>query len=247
IKIIELQHGLISPEDIFYIYPPKVAPVVSQALFADQIWTYGQFWKETLQKGVEYSPSQIKTIGYYHFDTPDADSKIIEMGANAKSGGNPLILFTTQTFLHDPFIAYIQWLHQDMTAKGQQAHIWIKNHPNEKRETYAALEALPNVEIVTGDLKSMFRVCDYHVSIYSTTLYDALREGKQNFALYVESCADYVISVLNSGVAQRVNMNENILELSNTQVKTIRPENFYATYDPEMWRNRPELIEVSLK
>lgn len=247
VEVIELQHGLISTEDIFYVYPPKVAPVVERALFADQIWTYGAYWKETLAQGVEYSPKQTQVIGYYHFDTGDVDPEIMEKGKQAKADGKPLILFTTQTFLHEPFIEYIQWLHADLKVKGQKAYIWVKNHPNEQREIYAAIEALENVETVTGDLKSMFRVCDYHVSIYSTTLYDALREGKQNFALYVESCADYVETVLNSGVAQRVNMKENLLELSIDQGKEIHSEHFYATYDVGMWNNSPELIEVSTK
>ncbi|MEL6634357.1 MAG: hypothetical protein AAFQ83_23025 [Bacteroidota bacterium] len=247
LEVIELQHGLISTEDIFYVYPPKVAPVVDRALFADQIWTYGAYWEEILAQGVEYSPKQTKVIGYYHFETEDVDPEIMEKGQQAKADGQPLIFFTTQTFLHEPFIAYIQWLHADLEAKGQKAHIWVKNHPNELREAYAAIEALENVEIVTGDLKSMFRVCDYHVSIYSTTLYDALREGKQNFALYVESCADYVEAVLNSGVAQRVNMKENLLELSIDQGEAIHPEHFYATYDAGMWNTHPARTEVSTK
>ena len=66
IKAVELQHGLIVPEDIFYVFPSETKTVIEKALFADEIYVYGEYWKSNLLKGVEYPAEKIKTLGYYH-------------------------------------------------------------------------------------------------------------------------------------------------------------------------------------
>ena len=99
VKTIELQHGLIAPEDIFYMFPNVIKPIRERALFANEIWVYGKFWKERLLKGAEYTDQQIKLFGYYLLadkQTPAlVNDKLKKLKHNKK-----VILITTQTNLH---------------------------------------------------------------------------------------------------------------------------------------------------
>ncbi|MEW6470458.1 MAG: hypothetical protein AB1458_16210 [Bacteroidota bacterium] len=230
VETIELQHGLIAPEDIFYLFPETVRPVKGRALFADRILVYGEYWKNRLLAGVEYSEEQISIIGYYHFSMPDkrAEAQLAEL-----KNGKKVILVTTQTFMHGYYTQFVAWLAEDNAQKGYDYWIWVKIHPNEKPEHYSTLAALPNVKLVDFQLESLFRFTDIHISVYSTTLYDALRFNMLNFALYVEQYGDYVNSVVGSGIAALLNWKQNPIE-SAPHSKTIHgsiQEMYYADFD----------------
>ncbi|MGB0165824.1 MAG: hypothetical protein ACPF8V_03115, partial [Luteibaculum sp.] len=76
VKVIELQHGLISKGDLYYAYDDWIKPVAEKALFQDELWVYGQYWKDLIiQKGSELKENQIIVKGYYHF-TPDIEEEV---------------------------------------------------------------------------------------------------------------------------------------------------------------------------
>lgn len=229
IKVIELQHGLIAPEDIFYVYPEKVASVTSRALFADEIWTYGTYWREVLLNGSEYKPQQIKVLGYYLYEKQKRNQAFIH-SIRERTDGAPVLLLTTQFRLFQTFIDYVQWLSQDMIAKNIQGLIIVKPHPNNREGTFEELSTLPNVLISRDDLYDLFASSDMHVSIYSTTLYEATRLGLTNFSLYVESCKDYINSILASGIARKLEWGINPFELTVDQDHTVQSETYFAPF-----------------
>lgn len=222
IKRYELQHGLIAPEDIFYVMPKIVESVREKALFSDKIFTYGNFWKERLQKGYEFSANQIISIGYTMYVGTDL-SEEQRATLHSKANGKKVILVTTQTFMHAYFIDYIHFLSQNLIERNMDYTIFVKLHPAEKVELYESLQKLPNVSLINMNLDALFPFVDMNISIYSTTLYDSLRHNVPSFAIWVDEFSEYVQSILDSGVAQRVEMTENPVdklliknELANT-------------------------------
>lgn len=228
---VELQHGLIAEEDVFYVFPAAVRPVIDRALFADTILVYGEFWKQRLLKGCEYPEGRIGIIGYYHFEAQGENLQLRETLEQFKDEGN-LLLVTTQTSLHPYFIAYLDWLAKDIRDKELPWKIVVKPHPAEKKGIYDVLTSNDNVCIVEGNLEHLFPLCDLHLSIYSTTLFDAIRFGIKSYALYVSAYGDYVNSMIASGVAERVEGHTNFLAGADGQGTVLRREHYYADFDP---------------
>jgi len=65
IRSIELQHGLIAGNDLYYQYSEVFGKGVNKAFFPDKIVVYGSYWKEILMKGCEFKESQIAVGGDY--------------------------------------------------------------------------------------------------------------------------------------------------------------------------------------
>lgn len=204
IRVIELQHGLIAHEDIFYNFPSKVKPVMPKALFADKILVYGHAWKERLLKGAEYQAQQIDILGYYHFQHNQptaADTALLE-----KIGDRKIILFTTQTYMEKQFVAYIKKFED---ALNKDFVLLIKPHPLEKKHFYTdAFSEHNNIFITESNLDFLFQHAYCNVTCYSTTVFDAIRNGVKSIAINFLNCADYVQGFVDAGVVIRVEENE---------------------------------------
>ncbi|GAB4149910.1 MAG: hypothetical protein Fur0041_22820 [Bacteroidia bacterium] len=224
--VIELQHGLISPNDIFYCFPENIQPVRDQALFPDKILVYGEYWKQQLQKGYEFPASSVDIAGYYLFEgsvKSDSDTELLR----SKIIGKKVILITTQTMLHDLFIRYIRFLSNDLTKKKEQAVIIVKNHPAEKRENYGALNDLENVVFSNQPLSQLFPMAHYHISIYSTTLYDAHRYHVKSFALDTDpALKEYVEPIIQDQVAIRLKPDQNPMDIADT-TNAAHPDHYF--------------------
>jgi hypothetical protein len=68
IKTVELQHGLISKHDLYYVYPGKYREALSKGIFPNEIWLFGNFWKEVLQRGAESEFMKPVVIGNFTAD-----------------------------------------------------------------------------------------------------------------------------------------------------------------------------------
>jgi len=212
IEVVELQHGLISPEDIFYMLPQQVTTIRDRALFSDRIFTFGDFWANRLKKGAEFAEEQIDTFGFYPYENTELTQPFLE-NEYPKIKGKKVILITTQTFLEELFISYTKQLSEQLIQSGDKAIILLKTHPMEKREHYQSLWNISNVLHPEESVEALFSIADVHISIFSTTLYDALRYGvSANFSLQVPEWKDYIDSVLESGVAAPLRLDENPLD-----------------------------------
>ncbi len=215
IEAIELQHGLIAEQDIFYVFPKEVGAVKDRALFADKILVYGQYWKDVLLKGAEYSSSQIKIIGYYlynDFSNYSSQKKYLK----DLIGDKDVILITTQTFIHSHFIDYTLSLAKNITETKRNAIILLKPHPSENIETYSGVFSNSGcVKVVDNPLPLLLQISNAHVSIYSTTLYDSLRYRVKNYVYKVKEFEDYVNGIISSGVAEEIELGQNPLDRIN--------------------------------
>ncbi len=225
---IELQHGLIAPEDIFYMFPHPVKAIRGKALFAEEIWVYGDFWKQRLLQGAEYTEEQIKVFGYYLHENKNIPLSIEEKLKKLK-GDKKIILITTQDKHPREISEYISFLSKDLLLKKQEYVIWVKPHPAEKKDAFRSVIKGGNVFILEDNLDYLFRYSDMIVSIYSTTLYDACRYNIPAFSLFAESCADYVHSIVDSGVAKILYSDQNPVELLGALNKKIEPRFYFDT------------------
>lgn len=227
IKVIELQHGLIATKDVFYVFPEQTKDVINKALFADQIWVYGNYWKKVLENGIEYK-NKIKIAGYYLYDHfegyEEAEKEIDDFAA-----GKKLIIITTQTSLHKAFIDYTLWLVNDIKSRNLPYKILVKTHPLEKQSHYEILHQTEGIKMVNYPLPVLFNKVQLHVTIYSTTLYDGAKAGVPGFALYNEQYKDYIEEIIQSGVAHPLAQNENPVDLIN-KLKKVDSGYYYSDF-----------------
>jgi hypothetical protein len=221
IKAVELQHGLIAPEDIFYVFPENVKTIAFKSLFPDIIFTYGQYWSKVLLKGAEFNPRQVHELGVYQeLNTYVSEEKRKELSDFMQ--GCSMMLVTTQTFLHENFSSYIKWLSGDLFKKRSDIKIVVKNHPSEKPENYAGLVGLENVKLSRINTEYLLSVCQWHISCYSTTLYDATKYSCRNFSLYIEQCRDYIRTFETEGISTIIQPEQNPIEVKEEHKNNTR-------------------------
>lgn len=217
---IEFQHGLIAPEDIFYMMPENIAPVRDRALFADRIWVYGNFWKERLKKGCEYPENKIDVIGYYPYDRSHFDPEK-ENKTNKEYRNKAIILIATQTFAHKYFIEYTAWLAGDLLSRKDEKEylILLKPHPNEQKGIYDELKKFPNVRIVDTNIDLLLSSASVLISIYSTVIYEARRYNVPCFSLCIDEYRDYIESFVQSGISNKLMPFQNPLSVTAAECR----------------------------
>lgn len=227
----ELQHGIIAPEDIFYVFPDKIKKVAHKALFPDKIFVYGDYWKKTLEQGFEFTSDQIKCIGDYQYygALSETDALILKDWKKEEQ----LILVTTQTYLHQYFIAYVQFLHQQILTHQLPYKILLKIHPHEQKQTYASLLSLERVFFTESPVQHLFPLCSMQVSIYSTTLFEALSYKVSNFSLMVEECMDYVQHLIQQEISIGLPLNQCPWEMPYKAISD-KSKYFYAPFTAEI-------------
>ena len=235
IQSIELQHGLIAEQDIFYVFPKPIEAIRERALFPDKLFCYGQYWINVVKKGYEFSHEQLDIIGLYQYIKSDiTDNEKLALDRFLQN--QQFILITTQTFLHKEFIDYINFLSNDLINKKSSLKIIVKNHPSEKLELYESINKLINCKVFNVNVEYLLKNCTYHVSIYSTTLYDALKYDCINYALKVESCIDYVLNIINDGIALPLNPDQSLLDVSANEKSVINSKFFYEDFNAHKYK-----------
>ena len=230
VRIIELQHGLIDEQDIFYVFPEKVQSVVKRALFADYILTYGKSWNKILSKGTEYTEQQVKVLGYYHYKNQSLtnDEKLLDV----RIGSNKVALFTTQTFLEQTFIDYINFIKNTIPANYL---IVIKPHPRENLSMYTnCFGNCNNIIIANCSLDFLLSKASFNITCYSTTVFDAMRFNVKSMAINFDRCKDYVQSFVEKNVVVKVEPNQNIFDkLSELNKLEVDSDSWYSEYNFE--------------
>ena len=230
IECVELQHGLIAPQDIFYIFPDNINTVRKNALFADKIYLFGEYWKNVLLKGREYDSNQIEIIGYYLYDDFTKYAREREI-LNEIILDKKVVLITTQTFIHKGYIEFTMALLKEIELMKEPYIIIIKPHPAENQEIYRdAFVDSKTVKVLQYPLTVLLEKADLHISIYSTTLYDALRYNIKNYVFKVKGCEDYVNEIVESGVAEEIMSPKDIFNNSKKQMQ-LQSELFYEKFN----------------
>lgn len=214
IPVIELQHGIISTNDIFYVFPEQVKDVLKNALFPDEIFVFGNYWKKILLNGYEFAPENIHVVGDFISRVPPSTNpdnqevkQILEWKQNS-----PIVLICTQTFMHEFYISYITKLAQLLNSQYPSWKIIVKIHPNEKKEIYLqSLSTLSNVMITNYfNLDFLFSISAIHISVYSTTLFEALKYPHlKNLTIECHYANDYRNELIFNKIAYPISENDN--------------------------------------
>jgi hypothetical protein len=227
VYVAELQHGIIDENDIFYCYPESVKEINQLALFPDSFFTFGQYWSALLTKFHEQN--NVVTAGDYTFRVP----------AEFRTQKNR-VLITTQTSMLNDYMSIIEWVANQVSMH----HDWevvVRHHPLENENNLSAYRELcsryPFVrESVGCSLSEDFQEAMVHVSIYSTTLFDASRWPLKNYSIQnFGTSAAYAASILKTGIAEGIEIGDsmNLKGFNPTSLKQeglVKADYFYSAF-----------------
>ena len=237
VTCIELQHGLIAEQDVFYNFPKKILEIKKELLFADFIGVYGSYWKNKLLKGYEYQSEKIFIIGNYQFETIIKNEEykyLVELNKTKKS-----ILITTQTSLHKQYIDFIIQLDAELNKQSQDFAIIIKTHPNENENLYKeALKSYKSIYFTKLPVSTLFQFIKINITSYSTTLFDAIKFNVVNYVFKLPQTEDYVNAIIKDGIATKIDL-KNIKIFKDSKYENKEPEYYYQK------QNLKSLVDIN--
>lgn len=236
IKTVELQHGLISTNDVYYIYSDYMRSAASSALFADHIVVYGSYWKNMLLRGNEYIEDQITVVGDYTFNTRKYEPEQV-----VPESKEDLIVVAAQKYMADDYIAYMHQLMPLLKDKHPSWRVILKLHPSfVSSEDYSSLDRYTNLQVVRNeaDLFELFTRARIQITIYSTTLYDSLGYSVLNFSLQDFSIyQDYAKEMIREQVAIPLAFDDDPVarweKLQHEESSILKREEVYGLWEPE--------------
>lgn len=211
IRCYEIQHGLIAESDIFYVFPKSISAIRNKALFPDKILVYGDYWKNILLKGEEFAEENIVCIG----DFRKKSESISERNASIEEfcEGHSIILISSQTYMSEFYKNYAAYLSKLLQTKHAGWKILLKLHPNEKENDYNSLSTLSNILVSKENINHLFGLSQVHISVYSTTLYEALEYDLLNLSLQHLPFKDYTDSMVRDRIALPIGEHDDPVEI----------------------------------
>lgn len=235
IRSIELQHGLISGNDLYYVYDRTFAQGVQNAFFPDKILVYGEYWKKVLLRGIEFSETTIDVAGDYIFRKNNRADLTVQK--------ENLVMVCSQKGMHDDYLIYCRKLAEKM-AHHPDWKIIVKLHPLEtNRKAYETLTT-QGIEIAAenASLDDLMRRAKIQISIYSTTFFDAIGMDVTNFSIQnFGTSADYAADIIQEGVAHPIGADDDPIskfeQLKSENTVNLSREAIYAPLNCEIIRN----------
>ena len=231
IKTIELQHGLISKHDLYYVYPSKYRSAFSKGIFPDEIWLFGIFWKKVLQGGAESEFMKPIVVGNFIADTP---ALLVSVEKENR------VLLCAQKNLSEPYIAWIRFMRDSILPLHKDWKLIVKLHPLESDAKRYEDEANDFIEVlpISSSLNEELKRAKIHVSIYSTTFFDALGMNVKNYSLDgIGYSGDYAAEMVAMGVAESLTKSEDVIakfEQANNQRDNLLREDVFTSFQPRM-------------
>ena len=231
IKTVELQHGLISRHDLYYVYPEMYRGALAKGMFPNEIWLFGKFWKDVLQRGAESEFMIPLVVG--HFTT---DSKVNPEKINKENR----VLLCAQKNLSAPYIQWIRFMRDHVLPNHPDWKLIVKLHPLESEEKKYMNEASDCVEVlpISASLNEELVRAKIQVSIYSTTFFDALGMNVKNYSLNeIEYSSDYAAEMVELGVAESLKNLEDVIakyERSPNVLDYLTRQDVFSSFQPGM-------------
>lgn len=205
IKTVELQHGLISKHDLYYVYPEKYRMAVAKGMFPNEIWLFGNFWKEVLLRGAESECMKPIVLGNFTTDS------MVKLGEIQKENR---VLLCSQKNLSEPYIQWIRFMRDCVLPNHTDWKLIVKLHPLESKENEYFNEASEQIEIlpVSASLSEELTRAKIQVSIYSTTFFDSLGMEVRNYSLNeIGFSSDYATEMVDMGIAESLKNEEDVI------------------------------------
>lgn len=231
IKTIELQHGLISKQDLYYVYPKRYSNSLATAIFPNEIWLFGKFWKSVLEQGAESEFMKPLVVGNFIAD------------ASAQSSGftkENRILLCAQKNLTEPYVEWIRFMKRHVLPLHTGWKLIVKMHPLESNTEAYLNEEDYSVEVLplNSSLAEELSKSKIQVSIYSTTFFDALGKGVRNYSLI--DCGfsiDYAMEMVELKLAEPLKVSEDVISkyLEESEFNgNLSREDVFAIFQPRI-------------
>ncbi|MFT4678116.1 MAG: hypothetical protein ACI84C_001691 [Flavobacteriales bacterium] len=228
-RSIEIQHGLIARNDLYYVYDDYAKSTASIAFFPDVLLTYGSYWKNVVLAGHEHTIDSVQVVGdYTSFAWPD-----LKEGKRDK-----ILLITAQKNMADDYVNYILNLASKVQKQHADWQITVKLHPKEpQKDKYtSAFDSHPTVSLIGNEtgLHDALSKAQIHLSIYSTTLYDAIGHNLLNLSLQAySSSADYAADIIKDKVAYPLLFDDDPIALlaKDWDYDLVNRSELYADFD----------------
>lgn len=232
VQVIEIQHGLISNEDMYYVYPSEIEANREKGLFPDKILLFGNYWKDILLSGSEFAEDQLLVVGDYSVRASGWKNYV---GAEKEN----ILFIGAQKNMPRKYVSYTENLLKKVEENHPEWKVVVKLHPYEKEpELYAHLDEHPQCEIMgkESDLMLLLSKARIQVSVYSTTFFDALGLDIANFSIQnYTNGADYAASMAESGIAIPVQFEDDPISIWKTlpSKPNLEREEVYASFNPK--------------
>jgi hypothetical protein len=139
--------------------------------------------------------------------------------------------------MHDDYVTYVQHLMQH-TSVYPEWKVIVKLHPLEKNKAayYALAKLGAEIRDIETPLDTLLKQCKIHISIYSTTFYDALGFDVCNYSVQeFGSMSDYAADMIQEGVALPLFLQENpitkYLSENNDSSLQMPRNDVYSSFD----------------
>ena len=111
----------------------------------------------------------------------------------------------------------------------------MKPHPAEDANIYLkAFQDFEGIKVVTIPINELFSRFKINISIYSTTLFDALRYEVKNYVFMIPQCSDYVNGILDAKIATLLDENFDNFEIVLVNDKIINSKNYYDLLNKDL-------------
>jgi len=208
IPVIELQHGLIIPNHMGYFWGVNNRNQLKESPFPDILVVFGSHFKNILLKNPFLETLNIEVLGYPYLWLMKERYREIKKENNAEN----TILITSQPQYSD------FWA--DMALEivdNSNFNVLLKPHPSELdtlEERYRKAMQNPKIKVINTNfpLYEAFRYAEYHVSVGSTSVLEALSFGLKNIIVDKEGGGQYYKFLIDMGLPS-VNTVKELLQL----------------------------------
>lgn len=227
----EFQHGVITHMHPAYNYGTAIFGDKEYKLhLPDYLLVYGDYWKENIN-----FPNKIITVGNPHF-WYNYNARKSKAGCEKNPNA---ILIVSQGSLTELYVKIAKELSKKL---GKGYKIIFKLHPGEVPfiERYKELYGLENVEVVEkGDIYNYLCKVRYVISVYSTTIYEAIALGNTVFVFKHPLSEIYVPKDLGKWVEST----EEIVELVKHGFEDTKKYDLNYYFDSNWKKNYRKFIE----
>lgn len=227
VKVLELQHGVISKYHLGYSFPDNI----EVHYFPDKLLSFGEYWKESANYPI--SRENIYPIGFSYFEENSAFYKDFER--NKKQ-----ILFISQGVIGK----YLSEFAYDLFKQLNEEYTFIyKFHPGEYdtwKENYPKLLELldfDNFKIIDDNktpLYELFAKSEFQVGAFSTAIYEGLSFKCKTFILDVPG-VEYLEDLVDKNIVFKIkNVDDMVEKLDNIDLVEYNGEFFFKNFDAQL-------------
>lgn len=211
IETIELQHGLISANDLYYCYNGSLKEKLRHAFFPNKIILFGRYWCRVLEDGSEFESDQL-LIGGNFILSPELKNISLEK--------ENIVLVAAQKKMTEAYRPLISSLLTHLKNHPDWKLV-LKLHPLEtdKAEYEKMIDDTGMIAPSEVPLSEWLQKCKIQVSIYSTTFFDAAGYQIMNFAWQEKGFgSDYAEKMVSGGIAEPLYQATDPIDVYETKV-----------------------------